>query len=378
MISKLRRKFLTITFISIFIVVSIIVGYINLFNYTNMQAKHKQIISNVLNNENQEGNSFENVIIRYTVIIEVSGDNITLKNGQIEDDLTSIATDILKLEDKTGKYNNYFYGYKDTIDGSLIVLSNNERDNALSTAFFYNSVIISLLGILFIYITLFFLSSYILKPFIKNEENQKQFITNASHELKTPITIINANLDVLKIDNINNEWTQSINTQTKRLELLVNNLINLSKVEEMNPNFIKTTFSLSDAIIEEVTSYIPLFKEKNINLSVNIQNNTSFNGDEKQIRDVIKLLLDNCMKYAKDKVEIYIENNTLYFANTSDLENNDYSFIFDRFSRIDTVRNQTINGYGIGLSIVKKILDNHQCDVSAYSTNNIFYIKIKL
>lgn len=381
MINKLRKKFLLITFISLFLVVAVIVGYINLFNSTNTMNKHHTLIERLIENDGfveNNGNSFEQIVSRYIVIIDISNNDITILQGTIEIDVVDDVIESIISNEKTyGKYLTYAYGIKDTDDGHLIVLSNFERDSQLITTYFYNSIIISLLGILCVYIILYFSSSLILKPFIRNEENQKEFITNASHELKTPITIIKANLDVLKIDDIDNEWTKSIEEQTNRLELLTSNLINLSKVEE-NDILIKTEFSLSDAIIEEASTYKSILKDKSINLDIKLIDNITFNGSEKHIRDVIKLILDNIVKYTTSNANIYVENNILYFTNSTELSNGNYDFIFNRFSRISSSRNQDINGYGIGLSIVKKILNNHNLDINAYVLNNTFYLKIKL
>lgn len=382
MISKLRRKFLAVTFLSIFIVVGVIVGWINLFNHTNTMSKHHTTITRLLETDgyvNSNIEEFETSISRYIVIIDVVNGTPTIRQGTIEQEhsLDEIVSYILN-NDKSGSYENYSYGTKETTNGNLIILSSFERDNQLSQNFFYNSLFISLIGIIVVYIILFFSSSYILKPFIINERNQKEFITNASHELRTPITIIKANLDVLQIDNINNEWTQSIGIQANRLEALTNNLITLSKVEETNDKILKTDFSLTDSILEEFSSYKLILKEKNINFTIDIKENISCYGNEKQIRDVIKLLLDNIVKYSTNDMKIYNDNKEIYFTNSTNLPDGNYDYMFNRFTRMDDSRNQDITGYGIGLSIVKKILENHNCSITAFVNNNVFTIKIKL
>lgn len=381
MIKKLRMKFLIITFVSLFLVVGVIVSYINIYNHTNTMNKHYSIIQHILDNDgdgSNENNSFENIISRYTVVIDIKNGVASIRQGDLSDTtLDEIIDFIMSSNDHSGSYENYAYGVNHTGANSLIVLSNFERDSQLITTFLQNSVIISVSGVLCVYVMLFFSSSYVLKPFIKNEENQKEFITNASHELKTPITIIKANLDVLKIDNIENEWTISIEEQINRLELLTSNLIDLSKVQESD-SFIKTDFSITDAIKEEAASYDLVLKEKNIDCSIELIENITFNGNEKQIRDIIKLLFDNIVKYSTGKMVIYNIDKELYFTNSTDLTDGDYNHIFNRFTRISISRNQEIKGYGIGLSIVKKILDNHNCNATAYVSNKIFTIKIKL
>lgn len=375
MIKNLRKKFLFVTYAAILLVVGIIVGYINLFNYTNTMNKHDTLIEHILNNDgiqNEEG-----VLSRYTIVIDIIDDEIFVRSGNLsEEDSYDIVNHILSLNENKGTYNNYKFGIKES-NNTVIVLSNFERDTDLISSYLWNSICISLGGIAIVYIILYFCSSIILKPFILNEENQKEFITNASHELKTPITIIKANLDVLKIDNIENEWTQSIEEQINRLELLTGNLINLSKVAEANL-IIKTDFSITDSIKEELISYEVILKEKSINTKIELNENISFNGNEKQIRDAIKLILDNIVKYSCGNLNIYNKDKEIYFTNSTDLQDGNYDYIFNRFTRISISRNQDINGYGIGLSIVKKILDNHNVSITSYVLNNVFILKIKL
>ncbi len=379
MIKKLRIKFLTISFISIFLVVTVIVGYINLFNYTNTMNKHDTIIERVISNNGENTPDYDLTLSRFVVVIDIIDNEAIIRNGTLNDEysLEELVTNILLEQNEKGKYNTYKYGITSVNGNTVIILSDISRDIELTTNYLYNSLFISLGGIVLIYILLYFASNYVLKPFIKNEENQKEFITNASHELKTPITIIKANLDVLKIDNIENEWTQSIQEQIDRLELLTSNLINLSKVSECD-DLIKTDFSLSDAINEEASNYDLLFKEKNITSSINFSNNISFNGNEKQMRDVIKLLFDNIVKYSTGNVNIYNNEKEIFFTNSTDLEDGNFDNIFDRFTRVSISRNQEINGYGIGLSIVKKIIENHNSNITAYVLNNTFIIQIKL
>lgn len=373
MLKKLRRKFLFITYLSIFIVVLIIISVINFYNYTSTMQKHENVISLFLDQNNTD--ETPPIFIRYVVVIDIS--NKTIIQGDLNEvyDLDTLLFNILKQEKSRGKYQEFAYGIVD----ERLVLSNTERESQVIQDFFINSLIISSIGILCVYIIIYLFSSYILKPFIKNDENQKQFITNVSHELKTPITIIKANLDVLLIENISNEWTNSIDDQVNRLELLTSNLIELSKVEEINSNVIKTEFSLTDAFFEIYNDYKNHFTDKGIISELTCNSNVTFNGNEKQIRDCFKLLFDNILKYTvNNKANIYIDNKEIIFSNSTDLENGNYNQIFNRFTRLDDSRNQSINGYGIGLSIVKKIFDNHQCSLSANVVNNVFIIKIKL
>ncbi len=371
MLKKLKIKFLLITYISIFIVVSLIIGIINMYNYSSTIEKHEKVINHFLNDELD--NSSIPIVLKYVVRIDIN--TSTILQGYLSEgyDVKQIVNDIVNKNQLRGKYYNFMYG----IDDNILILSNMERENQVSTDFMINSITISLIGILGVYLIIYLLSSYILKPFIKNEENQKEFITNVSHELKTPITIIKANIDVLKIDNIQNEWTSSIENQVDRLELLTYNLIELCKLEELNDSIIKTEFSLTDAIYEVYSEYEQMFSDKKISFNIESTNNITYNGNEKQIRDVIKLILDNMLKYTfNNEASITLDNKEILFTNSTELSPGNYDHIFNRFVRIDEARN--LSGYGIGLSIVKKILENHNCDITANVINKQFILKIKL
>lgn len=237
--------------------------------------------------------------------------------------------------------------------------------------FLFTVVGVSLIGLLAVLLLLIFLSERIVKPFSENYEKQKQFITDAGHELKTPLTIIDADAEVLEMDIGENEWLADIQMQTKRLAQLTNSLIQLSRMEEQ-PQIEKIEFPISDVVEETVETFQALAKTQNKNLSSRIQPMLSLNGDEKAISQLVTILLDNAVKYSDDggKIEVTLEKQKnlirLGVFNTADsVPKESLTSQFNRFYRADPSRNSRTGGYGLGLSIASAIVASHKGKIQA-------------
>lgn len=237
--------------------------------------------------------------------------------------------------------------------------------------FVFTSAVVSITGLLAVMLLLIFLSGRIVKPFSENYEKQKQFITDAGHELKTPLTIIDADAEVLEMDIGENEWLGDIRMQTKRLAQLTNSLIQLSRMEEQ-PQVEKIEFPLSDLVEETVETFHALAKTQNKNLTSRIQPMLSMKGDEKAIRQLVTILLDNAVKYSDDggKIELTLEKQKnlirLSVFNTAEsVPKESLAHLFDRFYRADQSRNSRTGGYGLGLSIASAVAAAHKGRIQA-------------
>ena len=204
------------------------------------------------------------------------------------------------------------------------------------------------------------------------KEKQKQFITNASHELKTPLAVITADIDVLEMSvGEENEWLQSIKSQTNRLNTLIKSLLNLANVEEGKNKLEITEFSITDIVSEEIKDFKSLLQDKKIEFDNT--KNILINADINMIKQVIVILIDNAIKYTPDNGTIKIDvekqgkKTKLEVCNTCEnIKNINVNRVFDRFYRDDKSRNKKKEGYGIGLSIAKSIVDVHRGKISAY------------
>ena len=234
------------------------------------------------------------------------------------------------------------------------------------------SIIIGLICLVMFIVLVSFFSKIAIKPVIESYEKQKQFITNAGHELKTPLAIISANAEVLEAMDGESEWTQSILNQVRRLTGLVNDMITLARLEEASEReempFEQIAFS--EKVKEVAESFRPVIKQQGKKLNLDIVENSIINGNEKSVHELISILIDNAVKYCDDgglvhvtlkqqkKAVLIIENS---YANGANV---DYSRFFDRFYREDTSHNQEKPGYGIGLSMAESIVNVHKGKIS--------------
>ncbi len=240
------------------------------------------------------------------------------------------------------------------------------------TAFLKTSVSVGLCGCVIVFVAFLFLSGKIVKPIAESYEKQKRFVSDAGHEMKTPLTIINANLDLLESDE-KNEELEDIRAQTKRMTELTNNLVYLSKMEEAENKVTKVEMPLSDVVSETANSFRPLAAAREVNFSTDIMPDIALYGAPDEIRRLTSILLDNAMKYVDKggKVTVDLSANkktaVLSVFNTTDIEirKDDLPFVFDRFYRADASRNSSTGGHGIGLSIAKAIVVSHGGSIKA-------------
>ena len=287
-------------------------------------------------------------------------------------DAVEYAKKALKTGKTTGYIDRFKYKIKKTDYGLLIVFIDlsSDFDN-----FYYtlkNSFLISFVVLILVFVISFLLSKKVVSPMVKAYEKQKSFITDASHELKTPLAIINTNTDVIEMENGASKWTLSIHKQVERLNELVKNLISLAKLEEEEIQ--KTNFSLSDIIYEISNDYEEVCKNINRELKLNIEKNIQINADEKLIRKLITILIENAVKYSKENTQIKLnlekQNKKIIFTIENEADNlkiKKYDELFERFYRADFSRNRKTGGYGIGLSIAQSIAIKHKTKIQAES-----------
>lgn len=231
---------------------------------------------------------------------------------------------------------------------------------------------ISLAGYGIVFVFLYIFSDRIVKPIADGYEKQKQFITNVGHDLKTPLTIIDADTDIPEMDYGENEWCQDIKKQTKRLTGLIQELIFLSRMEEKGNQFQMIDFPISDIVSETAQSFESRALTLEKNLVIQVEPFLSYCGDEKSVRQLVTILLDNALKYSDDRGSIVLSLTKTERILRLTVENTcppiaaeDMKYLFDRFYRTDKSRNSQTGGYGIGLSVAKAIVEAHKGTVKA-------------
>ncbi len=241
---------------------------------------------------------------------------------------------------------------------------------------------VGLIMLFAIFIISLYFANRAIKPIAEAWERQKQFVADASHELKTPLSIINANYDVLltnQEETIQSQlkWLDYIKIGTDRMTKLINDLLSLAKMEDVRFPIQKVTFNMSDAINDVILSMEPVVAEKDIKLTHLIEPDIIVKSDQEKIKLVVTILFDNAVKYTDEKGQIDISlirskrHVTFTIKNSGKgIAKQDLPKIFDRFYRVDPSRTQEISGYGLGLSIAKTIMDRLGGEIYATSVEN--------
>ena len=246
-----------------------------------------------------------------------------------------------------------------------------------------NSIIVSSIVILSVFILLVLISKKVIAPIQQSYQKQKQFITDASHELKTPLAIIRSNTDVLELENGDSKWTKNIQNQVDRLTSLVNSLVVFSRMEEKD-TVEKAKFNLSESLHARIDDFEELASFQKKHIIADIDNNIYYRGEQQAIVQLMDILLENAIKYAtkETNINVTLKKNkkyaTMKISNQANVKKGDLRKVFDRFYRLDESRNSTIKGYGIGLSMAKLITEKHKEVIKAYAPEDgIFKIEVR-
>ncbi len=236
------------------------------------------------------------------------------------------------------------------------------------------SVLIILFTLLILYLILALvvwgLSFKVFQPIKETLYKHKKFISDASHELKTPIAVISANADVLASKTDNDRFVKSIKSQAKRMSLLVTDMLTLAKMDETTFTPLKESFNLSDAVTESVLPFDAVAFENGKTLLSEIESGIDYVGDRESVKKVVNILLDNAVKYSSvgGTIKVTLAKNVLTISNTgSDIKDIDSDKIFERFFRGDASRSRDTGGSGLGLSIAKSIANANKWDIKAVS-----------
>jgi two-component system, OmpR family, sensor histidine kinase CiaH len=253
---------------------------------------------------------------------------------------------------------------------------------AILTNLIYTFLAVALAMLIVIFFISRFFANKAIKPIKETFDRQKQFIADASHELKTPLAVINTNAEVLlsnSEDTIKNQskWIHYIKSEVVRMTTLTNDLLYLAKVDQSDIKLISTDFDLSEAIENVILTMEASIFENKIQLDYSVEPNVIINGNSEQFKQVVVILLDNALKYTnpKGKISLSLKKfNTkaiMTVANTGEgIPEEHLDKIFDRFYCIDKSRSRNSGGYGLGLSIAKAIVEQHTGKISVKSKVN--------
>lgn len=405
MIKSLRKKFILINMALVFLVLAVVFSFLLFSQIGKAKNESQMALQSALGRkENGMQEKFEfgsppKDFIRYPVFVVEYGPSGTPKmifSDQIdisEQDLAAIAEAALELDVQQGileKYQLRFCVRQEKNHLRIAFLERSAEINSIRQAVFTS--VLSFLGSLagFFLISLF-LSRLALAPTVRAWEQQQRFVSDASHELKTPLTVILANLNILqtnKDDTIDNQmkWVQNTKEEATRMKGLVDKLLFLAKNDNQKQALPLSSLNLSDLVLRVSLAFEAVAFEKGTDLnSSELTPGLFVRGQQDSLVQLIEILLDNAVKYGEEKSPVYISLRAVHGKAVLAVSNRgepiaqkDLPHLFERFYRADQSRSN--EGYGLGLSIAAQIVRNHGGKISASSENgtNTFLVSLPL
>lgn len=419
MIKELKRKFVLISISAVALVLILIIGSINIVNYRDIVVKAEYILEVLANGggkfpdvpeEDKKGDETtlvsesadlvepdENIEMQYErrffTVTFISDTELVINLDKIAAVDTETAVRYAFELNSKGR-NKGFKGYYRYMKTSVITENGEKnmyifldcnRELLTFYNFLFTSITVSVIGLLLVLMLLIVFSKFAIKPIAESYEKQKRFVTDASHELKTPLTIISANADVLEIEQGNNEWIGSIRNQVMRLKDFTEKLVLLAKMDEEGAPLNKQAFSLSDVVKNSVENFRASIDVGHKTLACDIDSDINYYGDEEMIKVLADVLIDNAVKYSNDGGTIHISlkadyNNCIFTVyNTAEYVDVDkLDMIFERFYRLDESRNSGMGGHGIGMSAAKAIVTAHGGTITVDSDGKSMTITVSL
>ncbi len=379
MIRRFQRKFVVITMATLFVILFLIILFTTSLNYYNMNSRADafllllsenkgKITQEDLSSLNEQSFYTENIPyeMRY-FIVDYKGETVIDRSHMesiSEEEGKTLSRFIINSPENKGTIKNMRY-LIDREGSSIYVLNIYEGQKALES-FFTNTLFISAMSLFAVFIVVNVYSRKAIKPMTEGILRQRKFITDAGHEIKTPLSIIAANCEVLELQYGRNEWIESTQNQVRRMNLLIKDLLTLAKMDEENTDihFIKT--NLSEIAEETIQPFTVLADQKKIKVQKQIQKDLYISGDPNRLSHLISILMDNSIKYTPEEGEIEIllekkgKNIIFEIANTvAVMPEGNLERLFNRFHREDMSRTRDGGSYGIGLSLARAVVKSH-------------------
>ncbi|MBO4535161.1 MAG: HAMP domain-containing histidine kinase, partial [Clostridia bacterium] len=410
MIRKLRIRFVAVAMAAVFAVLFVIMLVVNLVNYTNVgkdadnltsliaqraggfdrffegyqpeggeqvpqgeggeqqlppdgEGGEQQLPPNMHQPDDRSSRSETPFETRFFVVT-IQGDTVTTNTAQIaavsEEEAVTMARKVL-AGSKTRGYSGV---YRYLVDGDTVVFVDCTRQLAAAKFFLLVSLLVSAGGLLAVFVLVVLFSGRIVKPFVLNYERQKRFVTEASHELKTPLTIISANNELIEMEAGESDFTHAIAGQVERMNGMVRNMTALARLDELDGLKDKADFDLSAAVTDVAWLFTaPLGEGFQLDVAPDIH----LEGNENLIRQLVSILLDNAVKYSTGSTTLTLaggKHPTLSVSNPADDTDGDKSAYLERFGRGDNARAK-VEGSGIGLAIAREIVTLHHGKIEA-------------
>ena len=408
------EKLKTKTFFTIFILFSLfLILFVFVFNFQNYSREttfiNEQLIrmEKLINprnndisiqkpqNKKEDFNLSNRLIMDYQVYTLLIDDNnnitevINYSENSINTDIVRLGVDFINQNKTDGIYinnlyfKNYSYNYK--TNKYLIILDNSIVQKRLASNLTTSLLVLFIFEIITFFVSKI-LSNWITKPALDSYNKQKNFIADASHELKTPLSIIMASADALESDKDEKKWLENIKSESERMSTLITSLLDLSKLEnDLDRKTIYSKNNLSKIIVKSVLTFESIAFENKIKLETNVEDDIYFECNLNEISELMSILLDNAIKHSRKNSKVIInlykvkkEINIEVINKGDEIPKEECEKIFERFYRLDKSRNRSSNRYGLGLAIAKMIVSKYNGNISAFSSGGFTTFKVIL
>lgn len=395
MIEKLKLRFMMISISAILLVLGIIIASVNIINYRFINQSLDSVLDMLASNDGKFIDDYftensPNLITAeskyetrfFCVRFNEKRNLVTFDMKNIasisEDEAVRLAYEVLGNDKDRAFIENYRYLITNNKDGKLIVFVDCSKTIFIARKFVNISVTVGLLALAVISIFVLLISEKTVKPFVDTYNKQKKFIADAGHELKTPLTIISANAEVLELETGENESIDAIKKQVTRMTQMTKNLVALSRVDESDLKKDMTLFSLTNAAIDVCESLRKVCIKCKKEYNVSIDEDITYKGNERLIRELMTVVIDNAIKYSKSFVNIQVQKKKMKIVinvenDTEGINKDEIKNYTNRFYRTDESRGSKIEGSGIGLSIAKEIITLHKGEMKLSSEDGIIF-----
>ena len=324
----------------------------------------------------------------YTIVLDEYGNYEEIISHSYNDEIDleyikKIADDIISNHKDNIYVGNLYtskYAYMFTPNNTLIIMDNTETSSILISQLISNILLFLLCEVL-IFVFTYFITKWIIEPVSKSFEKQKIFVADASHELKTPLSVMIASADAYFNDK-NDKWVVNMKNESERMIKLVTELLDLAKTEQEQEIMMENN-NLSNIIEGSILTFESLFYDNKIKLKYDIESDIEMVCNENFIVELMSILIDNAIKHCSDKkkvfVNLYKKNKQIILEvkNTGlPIKKEDEEKIFERFYKVDSSRNRNSNNYGLGLAIAKNIVERHDGVISAHSSDGYTTFKV--